>query len=168
MSDMYDSPEESPPSNAGSPELPDWAKQQVNQANREAQGLRDRLRERETELLTKMYEPVIDLLPEEVTSWDSKVAFLEKAKGRFDSTSATPDSPAPSSDEQPAPEADVPAETLAGIVNGPSHSAQPGSGTVSRTEWLAIGKRDPLEAQRLFQAGKVELSDLREGLGPEA
>ena len=146
---------------------PDWAKQQVSQANKEAQRLRAQLREREQEILTSRYEGVIDLLPEEVTSYDAKVAFLEKANKRFSERQEAPVTPETSSEEPPAPEAEVPAETLAGIVNGPSGSASGTSGHVTKDDWLKLIETDPAEAERLFKAEKVDLSNLRQGLGPD-
>ena len=37
----------------------------------------------------------------------------------------------------------------------------------SRAEWIALSATDAATAQRLFQEGRVDLSGLREGLGPE-
>lgn len=148
-------------------QAPDWAKQQVSQANKEAQRLRSQLRERETEILTSRFSTVMDLLPEEVTSYDAKVAFLEKLQERVGQKVEAPVAPETSSEEAAAPEVELPPETLAGIVSGPSHSAQAGSGEVSRQDWLKLIETNPAEAERLFKAEKVVLSDLRQGLGPD-
>ncbi len=164
--DEYDLESES--TEEANQEPPDWAKQQVSQANKEAQRLRAQLREREQEILTSRYEGVIDLLPEEVTSYDAKVAFLEKANKRFSERQEAPVTPEPSSEEPPAPEADVPEETLAGIVNGPSGSASGSSNVISHADWLKlIDDGDSAEAERLFKADKVNMTDLRKGLGPD-
>lgn len=44
----------------------------------------------------------------------------------------------------------------------------PGSKRMSRQEWTALAAEDPAAAQTAFQKGRVDLSDLRRGLGPEA
>jgi hypothetical protein len=46
-------------------------------------------------------------------------------------------------------------------------SAVLGSKRFTRAEWLQLSVDDPAEAQKVFKAGKVDLSDVRTGLGPE-
>ncbi len=111
------------------------------------------------------YDPqVVELVPQNLppTEWKQYADKLVAFRGQ----TAEPVTPETSSEEQP-PEVDVPEETLAGIVNGPSGQSSGITTQVSRADWLNLTKSDPLEAQRLFQAGKVNLSDLREGLGPD-
>ena len=43
----------------------------------------------------------------------------------------------------------------------------PGTKRLSRDEWLNLSVSDPAAAQRVFQQGRVDLSDVRNGLGPE-
>lgn len=110
------------------------------------------------------YDPqVVELVPQNLPpkEWKEYADRLVAFRGV-----AAPVTPETSS-EEPAPDAGVPAETLAGIVNGPSGSASGGTSKISRAEWLQLTKTDPMEAQRLFQADKVEMADLREGLGPD-
>lgn len=147
--------------------LPDWAKSQVSQANKEAQRHRARVRELETEILSSRFKDVMDLLPEEVTSYDAKVTYLEKLQARIGEKKEAPVTPEDSGEDTSAPVAEVPEETLAGIVNGPSGSASGGSGFVSKDDWLGLVATDPAEAERLFKAEKVDFSNLRQGLGPD-
>lgn len=44
----------------------------------------------------------------------------------------------------------------------------PGAKRYSRQEWLEMTASDPAEAQRVFKEGRVDLSGIRQGLGPEA
>ena len=104
---------------------------------------------------------------EAAVSYDAKAAYLEKLQARIGQKPEAPVTPETSSEEPAAPEVEVPAETLSGIVNGPSGSASGGTSFVSRAEWNQMMNTDPKEAERLFLAGKVDLSDLRQGLGPD-
>lgn len=43
----------------------------------------------------------------------------------------------------------------------------PGAKRLTRAEWLELSARDPAAGQVAFQKGRVDLSDVRQGLGPE-
>ena len=40
-------------------------------------------------------------------------------------------------------------------------------GVVSRDEWMRLSATDPVKAEALWSAGRVDLAGLREGLGPQ-
>ena len=64
--------------------------------------------------------------------------------------------------EPPAPETPSPGFAPTSIGTPP-----PPGKTYSRAEWIALADKDSATAQRVFQEGRVDLSGLREGLGPE-
>lgn len=167
MSDEYDNDQESfeqgTTDSQAAPDTPDWAKKQVQQANREAEGLRKRLRERESEILSSKYEGVIDLLPDEVTSYDAKVAFLEKAQTKFGSTNA-PAEPTEQSETPPAPveePTEQQAQNLAAVGKGPSATGVPSSG-LTMDELMNVAMTDPERYESLKKQG-VELPKLSWG-----
>ena len=158
MSDeMYDTPEPAP--EAGSNDSTEYWKSRAEKA--ELQAVERRVALRRYEVAAKHGVPA-DKIPEWVPA-----EKLDEFVGQFVASAPTePDTPEPSTEAE-SPETGVPEETLAGIVNGPSHSAQGGSGEISRADWMALVNTDPAEAERLFKADKVNMSDLRQGLGPD-
>lgn len=167
MTDMYsdeyqDEPQQqaAPPAQQSSTDADYW-KAEAQKAFQ----ARDQARQELRTQIQAGYDPaVVELVPQNLAPNEWK-AYADKLVA-FRGEQAAPVAPETSSAEPP-PDVDVPEETLAGIVNGPSHSAQGGSGQVSRTDWLKLVQTDPAEAERLFLAEKVNLSDLREGLGPD-
>ncbi len=111
------------------------------------------------------YDPeVVELVSPDLppTKWKEQADKLVAFRGK-----AAPVTPEPSN-EEPPPEVEVPEETLAGIVNGPSGSASGSSNVISHADWLKmIDDGDTAEAERLFKADKVNMTDLRKGLGPD-
>lgn len=120
---------------------------------------RDQARQDLRNLIQSRYDPaVVELVPPSLPpqEWQEYADKLVAFRGE----QAAPVTPEPSSEEA-QPEVEVPAETLAGIVNGPSGSASGGTQFLDRRQFLDLVKTDPVEAQRLFLAGKVNQADLR-------
>jgi hypothetical protein len=53
------------------------------------------------------------------------------------------------------------------IMPIPTGGARTPRGALSRADWLKLADKDPLAAQAAYQAGRVDMSGLRDGLGPE-
>lgn len=112
------------------------------------------------------YDPeVVELVPKDLApeEWKSYADKLVTFRGKAEPVAPETSTEEPAQEEQGIPEP----EKLAGIVGGPSGSASGTSGTVDRETWAKLTSSDPQEAERLFKAGKVDLSGLREGLGPD-
>ena len=167
MSDLY-SDEYQEPEQQAAPQPPQADPGGIEYWKAEAQKAfqaRDAARQELRTHIQSGYDPeVVELVPPSLApkEWKDYADKLVAFRGQ----TAAPVTPETSS-EEPPPEVDVPAETLSGIVNGPSGSATSGTFEVSRADWLKLSATDPMEAQRLFQAGKVDLSGLRDGLGPD-
>ena len=54
-----------------------------------------------------------------------------------------------------------------GFVPTSTSMASAPSGVVSRDEWMRLSATDPVKAEALWSAGRVDLAGLREGLGPQ-
>ena len=54
-----------------------------------------------------------------------------------------------------------------GFVPMSSSMASAPSGTVSREEWIRMSAADPVKAEALLNAGRVDFAGLRDGLGPD-
>ncbi len=166
MSDAYsdeytEQPQAAPEQNQTDPGGSEYWKAEAQKAFQ----ARDQARQELRNQIQAGYDPqVVELVPPNLppSEWKEYAEKLVAFRGEKEA----PVAPETSS-EEPTPEVEVPAETLAGIVNGPSHSAQGGSGEISRADWMALVNTDPAEAERLFKADKVNMSDLRQGLGPD-
>jgi hypothetical protein len=125
---------------------------------------RDQARQELRTTIQAGYDPeIVKMIPQSlpINEWKDLADNISSLRGK--EAPVTPED----SSREPEPEVEVPAETLAGIVNGPSGSASGGSGHVAYTEWQALVASDPAEAERLFKAEKVDFSNLRQGLGPD-
>jgi hypothetical protein len=134
--------------------LPKATQAEIRKLRKEAEGLRTRLKERDTEVLTAKYgADVVELLPEEVTAYDRRVELAERLASRL--------SPAPSNEteqHEPAPEeaqAEEPELSgLAAVAKAPSTGKPAPEGLLTVAEIKELGKTDPIRANDLIRQGK--------------
>ena len=53
------------------------------------------------------------------------------------------------------------------VVSVPASAGIPSTGILTQADWVKLSSVDSAAAQRAWQEGRVDLSGLREGLGPE-
>ncbi len=165
MSDPY-SDEYSEPEKQAAPEQSQTEGSEYWKAEaQKAFQARDQARQELRNQIQAGYDPqVVELVPPNLppSEWKEYAEKLVAFRGKNEETVAPE-----TSTEEPTPDVEVPQETLSGIVNGPSHSAQGGSGEISRADWMELVNTNPAEAERHFKADKVNMADLRQGLGPD-
>ena len=151
--EMYDSDEDQ--GSDEETEAPVQADAQVDRKlTRENQSLRRRLREMQDEVLkTRFSEDVVNLIPEEVTDYERRVALAEKwaplikpSSGEEVSTDqATSDD---SQGELSAEEQDA----IAAVAKGPVGTGTPGAG-MSQEDLIQLAANDPGAYARLKKSG---------------
>lgn len=145
---------------SGIEELPDWAQKDIRKGRKEAQRLRERASRAEEELLrTKFSAKVLAMLPEEVTSFERKLALAQQwtdTIGKADSQT----------DQETEPVAEEPLtseeQTLSAVARGTGAGIATSSAKVyDRAEWDLLFE-DPStrqEALRAAQEGRVRLNN---------
>lgn len=66
-----------------------------------------------------------------------------------------------------ATEGAVPDESTGFTPTTTPEGIAPGAKRLSRDEWIELSVKDSAAGQRAFQQGRVDLSDVRQGLGPD-